>query len=169
MILSSSGDALNPLLMVPDHALCLCHSGECFSRCCRPYLDGAQSAPTALALMRSRYSAYTMNRAVYLRETWHSSTCPVAIDFADNIQWRALNVLWIDRGGMDDVVGVVAFVAYYEIGGQAKQLREISSFRREGTRWYYVAGDIAPATVSRNSPCPCGSGKKFKRCCALSV
>lgn len=23
------------------------------------------------------------------------------------------------------------------------------------------------ASIGRNSPCPCGSGKKYKRCCAL--
>jgi uncharacterized protein YecA (UPF0149 family) len=23
----------------------------------------------------------------------------------------------------------------------------------------------APAKVGRNEPCPCGSGKKYKRCC----
>jgi len=24
---------------------------------------------------------------------------------------------------------------------------------------------IAPKTVGRNEPCPCGSGKKYKKCC----
>jgi hypothetical protein len=25
------------------------------------------------------------------------------------------------------------------------------------------------AAIGRNEPCPCGSGKKYKRCCALKV
>jgi uncharacterized protein len=39
--------------------------------------------------------------------------------------------------------------------------------------WLARRGDYAPATtvirsepkVGRNDPCPCGSGKKFKKCC----
>jgi len=27
---------------------------------------------------------------------------------------------------------------------------------------------VAAEKVGRNDPCPCGSGKKFKKCCGLS-
>jgi uncharacterized protein YecA (UPF0149 family) len=27
---------------------------------------------------------------------------------------------------------------------------------------------IAPPRVGRNDPCPCGSGKKFKKCCGAN-
>ena len=49
---------------------------------------------------------------------------------------------------------------------------ERSRFRREDGRWYYVSGEnVRPsptrraATAGRNDPCPCGSGRKFKKCC----
>jgi len=159
---------MESLPLTPDHAPCPCNSGACFAHCCRPYLEGARPAPTAQALMRSRYSAYALNRTAYLLETWHPATRPAALDLSGDMQWRALDVLWTEQGGADDAEGVVAFAAHYTAGGQAEQLREISRFRREHARWYYVDGDIAPPAISRNAPCPCGSGKKFKRCCAPS-
>ena len=30
------------------------------------------------------------------------------------------------------------------------------------------AGEINEMTVGRNEPCPCGSGKKYKKCCGLA-
>nr|WP_316226808.1 SEC-C metal-binding domain-containing protein [Bradyrhizobium sp. SZCCHNS3052] len=38
---------------------CPCGSGLPYDRCCGPYLDGDDQPPTAEALMRSRYTAYT--------------------------------------------------------------------------------------------------------------
>jgi SEC-C motif-containing protein len=48
----------------------------------------------------------------------------------------------------------------------------VSRFRRHNKKWFYFDGDeIKPQPivregprVGRNDPCPCGSGKKFKKC-----
>lgn len=37
---------------------CYCNSQKEFKDCCEPYIKGLEKAPTAEALIRSRYSAY---------------------------------------------------------------------------------------------------------------
>ncbi|UNB77983.1 SEC-C domain-containing protein [Escherichia coli] len=34
---------------------------------------------------------------------------------------------------------------------------------KENGQWYYIDG--TRPQICRNDPCPCGSGKKFKKCC----
>ncbi len=52
---------------------CPCGSQRPFLSCCGPYLSGQQTAPTAEALMRSRYTAYTRQNIDYLIATHHPS------------------------------------------------------------------------------------------------
>src|SRR5687767_1109085 len=54
---------------------CPC-GGPSLATCCGPYLDGTALPPTAEALMRSRYTAYTLKNEPYLLATWHPSTRP---------------------------------------------------------------------------------------------
>lgn len=123
-------------------------------------------AATAEALMRSRFSAFVLKNADYLVATWHPSTRPVALDLSsDTTVWQHLKIIACDEGRECDSRGEVEFAAYFEGG----QLHERSRFLREEGRWYYVDGEILPplteAKVGRNASCPCGSGRKFKRCC----
>lgn len=116
--------------------------------------------------MRSRYSAFVLMLADYLLATWHSSTRPPTLNLdADETEWRGLQILDTRQGQPGDNHGEVEFVAHFEGG----QLHERSRFVHEGGRWFYVDGDILPPAaehkVGRNAPCPCGSGKKYKRCC----
>jgi SEC-C motif-containing protein len=123
-------------------------------------------APTAEALMRSRYSAYVLKNSAYLNDTWHPSTRPVALDVSsDDTEWRRLEVVGTEKGAETDSEGVVEFAAWFQGG----QLHERSRFVREEGRWFYLDGEILPPhqqeKPGRNAPCPCGSGKKYKRCC----
>lgn len=116
--------------------------------------------------MRSRYSAYVLKQSAYLAQTWHPSTRPAALNIdADPVSWQRLAMLACEAGGEGDAQGTVEFVAWYAGG----QLHERSRFVREGGRWFYVDGEILPAVaadkIGRNAPCPCGSGKKYKKCC----
>ncbi len=109
--------------------------------------------------MRSRYSAYVLKLSDYLRETWHASSRPVALNVeGDDITWQRLQII---GSGTD----WVEFAAFYQGG----QLHERSRFVNENGRWYYLDGEMLPPLEvdkpGRNSPCPCGSGKKYKRCC----
>ena len=110
-----------------------------YAACCQPWHLG-QPAPTPEALMRSRYSAFVLGLADYLRATWHPSTRPAALDFEPGTQWLGLEVRRHRPTGDDRAE--VEFVARYRVGGRAVRLHETSRFVREGGRWFYVDGDI---------------------------
>ena len=127
---------------LPDDARCPCGSGETFGGCCGPLLAGRSAAPTAQALMRSRYTAFAVRDTGYLRSTWHASTRPASLDLDDDVVWRRLDVLDVRAGGPFDDAGTVEFVARYRSGDARGALRETSRFVREGGRWFYVDGDV---------------------------
>ena len=126
---------------------CFCGLDASLDQCCGRYHAGVP-APTAEALMRSRYSAYVLERADYLRATWHPSTRPGAIDFADSPRWLGLTIQPALQKKSDNATSesadsaTVEFVARYRIGGRAHRLHELSRFVREDGRWFYVDGDI---------------------------
>jgi SEC-C motif domain protein len=110
------------------------------ARCCGPYLDGAP-APDAEPLMRSRYSAYVLGRADYLRATWHPDTRPASVELEPGVKWLALDVR--EHRPQDDTHAQVEFVARYRVAGRAVRLHERSRFTREADgRWYYLDGDV---------------------------
>lgn len=121
---------------------CPCGSGLTLDRCCGPLLAGQARAETAAQLMRSRYCAYVLRNATYLRASWHPHTCPADIEFDDNIQWLGLKIISTVAGGSDDDRGKVEFVARYRINGRAFRLHEHSRFVRFRGDWVYLDGDI---------------------------
>lgn len=122
---------------------CPCGSGAGFRECCGQYVRGAVAAPTAEALMRSRYTAYVRRDEAYLVSTWHPSTRPAALGLDDTV-WLGLDVLRTEGGGEGDATGVVEFEARYVGGGGAvATLRESSRFTRQGGAWLYVDGDVS--------------------------
>jgi SEC-C motif-containing protein len=120
---------------------CPCGRGD-YARCCGPLHAGA-AASDAEALMRSRYSAYARGDADYLRQTWHASTRPEALELASAppLRWLGLDV---KRHVADGDRATVEFVARFrQGGGRAGRLHETSRFVRGGGRWYYVDGDVS--------------------------
>jgi len=111
--------------------------------CCGRYHAGPLHllAPTAEALMRSRYSAYVLDLTGYLRDTWHASTRPAVIESnPPGLKWLGLEVR---RHTLQDANHAsVEFVARSKLGGRAQRLHESSRFVREDGRWYYVDGDL---------------------------
>ncbi len=127
--------------MKPGEA-CPCGSGAVYARCCGRLHSGAENAPTAEALMRSRYSAYVLKLEDYLLATWHASTRPSELDIAaDGTKWLGLDVR--RHVPSDDTHAIVEFVARYRIAGRGHRLQEVSRFVREDGRWYYVDGDLS--------------------------
>lgn len=114
---------------------CLCGSDKAFSDCCQPYLSGAKPVPTAEALMRSRYTAYTLGDVQYLLDSWYHLTRPETIELERDVQWLRLNIL---ASSTDQV----KFVATYRVNGKANKLRENSRFIREEGRYYYLDGVV---------------------------
>ena len=121
---------------------CPCGSGCALAACCGSYLDGGAVAPTAEALMRSRYTAYTMQREDYLLATWHASSRPEQLGLAEELptKWIGLDVKRHEQ--QDAEHAIVEFVARYKVNGRAHRLHETSRFVREGGRWFYVDGDV---------------------------
>lgn len=113
-----------------------------YADCCGRYLEGKEAAPTAEALMRSRYTAYTLERGDYLLATWHPGTRPVSLELAGEPRrkWLGLEVRRHEQVEPDHAI--VEFVARYKVNGRAHRLHEISRFMREAGRWLYVDGDI---------------------------
>jgi SEC-C motif-containing protein len=159
-------------------SLCPCQSGKDYDACCGPVINGTRPAPTAEALMRSRYSAYPKGEIDYLERSLHPEHRhdydPVAAkDWADKAEWINLDILDVKGGGEDDEQGTVEFVATYRQKGNTLSHHEVGQFTRLNGIWYYADGKIVtPGTVrnqgpktGRNDPCPCGSGKKYKKCC----
>ncbi|MFJ3957022.1 YchJ family protein [Arthrobacter sp. NPDC090010] len=132
---------------------CPCLSGERYAQCCGRYHSGEASAPTAEALMRSRYSAFAVGDAGYLLASWHPSTRPAELDLDPAIRWVRLDILATRAGGPFDAEGSVTFRAHYRVpaddgGGrppssswQRGTQEEASRFLREGGRWYYLDGE----------------------------
>ena len=91
--------------------------------------------------MRSRYSAYVLGLEDYLRDTWHESTRPAALNLRDGPppKWLGLEV---KAQAQRDDAATVEFVARCKVGGRARRLHELSRFVREDGRWYYVDAAI---------------------------
>lgn len=130
---------------LPNSAPCPCghSSGKAPARvygdCCGPYHAG-QGAADALALMRSRYSAFVLCNAAYLRATWYPSQRPARVDFEAGLRWLGLEVR---SHTVDDATHAqVEFVARCKPAqGPAQRLHERSRFVCEGGHWYYLDGD----------------------------
>lgn len=128
---------------------CPCESGKPYSQCCEPYHLGTP-APTAEALMRSRYSAYALATQIpalseYLLQTWHPDTRPQSLDLNDENAAKWLGLQIRHHQNIDAEHALVEFVARYKhagnLGGKAERLHETSRFLRIDNRWYYVDGD----------------------------
>ncbi|MTH46300.1 YchJ family protein [Intestinirhabdus alba] len=147
--------------------LCPCGSAVEYSLCCGPVVSGEQAAADPSRLMRSRYSAFVMKNADHLIRSWHPA-CGAArfrddiiAGFADT-EWLGLSIFG-QSTDEDGTTGYVSFVARFREKGRTGAIVERSRFLKEEGRWYYIDG--TRPQLGRNDPCPCGSGKKFKKCC----
>ncbi|RKR04608.1 SEC-C motif-containing protein [Flavobacterium sp. 90] len=122
-----------------ENKKCFCDTGLLFENCCGLYLEDNQKAPTALALMRSRYSAYATHNADYLLETTHVSerqyySKAEILKWATSNKWQKLEILSFTEN-------TVEFKAYFLDSNQKPQTHyEFSTFKFENNAWYYVDG-----------------------------
>ena len=114
--------------------LCPCCSGKDYHLCCKSYVEQTMDAPTALTLMRSRYTAFTQLNESYLRYSWHPNTCPKNIHLNENTKWLGLKIKNMIAGGEKDNTGEVEFIARSKINGKASRLHERSQFMRVDDR-----------------------------------
>jgi SEC-C motif-containing protein len=127
--------------------------------------------------MRSRYAAYVLGEIDYLLETIHPDS-PGEADaksteaWSRAADWKGLEIRSTEAGQEGDETGKVEFVAHFDIKGVPQLHHEHARFKRHNKKWMYLDGDEVKAQpvrreaprAGRNDPCPCGSGKKFKKC-----
>ncbi len=149
-------------------SFCPCGSHQSFSDCCESFLLNQRFPDTPLALMRSRYTAYTKMDILYIHKTMKGLAL-VGFDmektrtWASQVLWSGLKILFAPSVAADAEVGFVEFIASFSQQGRLQTIHERSEFHRYEGRWYYV--DSRKPTLRRNDNCPCSSGKKFKNCC----
>jgi len=159
-------------------SLCPCASGKEFAACCEPILTGKIKASTAELLMRARYTAFAVQDIDFLRESLLPGTDEdfneeAVRQWAKSAQWTGVEIVSA-QGGEGDQTGAVHFIARYTVNKKPQEFEEQARFEKRDETWYYVDGEVAGQTtyrrespkVGRNDPCPCGSGKKYKKCCA---
>lgn len=118
---------------------CTCGSATPLEACCGPIVAGDKAAPTAEALMRSRYTAFATGHLEHLVRSWHPDTRPTDLHLAAEQTWLGLRVIDTTAGSALDASGEVEFVATYRTPAGVGELRERSRFVRLDGRWVYAA------------------------------
>src|SRR5690606_6815057 len=85
--LSTAADSSDPM-----SERCPCGSGRAYDGCCGPLHDGAP-APTAEALMRSRFAAFALGLDAYVLASWHPDTRPASAGLDPALVWRRLQIV----------------------------------------------------------------------------
>lgn len=124
---------------------CACGSGTGFQHCCGPLIDGRQPADSALALMRSRFTAFARREADYLLYSWHPAHRPSFVELDDQRTWTGLEIVQVVAGGVKDRTGQVGFIARFDDDGAPGSIRELSRFERYDGRWVYLDGVVLPS------------------------
>ncbi len=155
---------------------CFCGSGIDYNGCCGRFIDGGQSASTAEELLRSRYTAHATKKIDYIISTVHPDNKEdknrESLEvWLDNASWHGFNIVSVDI--KSDDLTFIEFTAESTFKGNHDIHREISEFRKVDGKWYFLTART-PNTeqvinenknISANDKCPCGSGKKYKKCC----
>ena len=129
---------------------------------------------TPKALLEARYKAYTKGDVDFILQSIHPESRKKQKredieEWSKNANWLGLEVEDTKEEGD---VGFVTFTCRYEQDGQDIVHKETAEFRKHEEKWYYYDSTFPSRTVhrdepkvGRNDPCPCGSGKKYKKCC----
>lgn len=166
---------------------CPCGSGLLLQSCCLPLIQGKKTAETAEQLLRSRYTAFTRGDVDYIVSSHHPRTREHVKrdeieEWSRTSEWLGLEILKSEAGGPNDEKGALAIHVRYRsteaveegaVPGEVTDHLELSLFERDEAQWKFV--DARPLKtgpirreepkIGRNDPCPCGSGKKHKKCC----
>ena len=170
-------------------SLCPCGTEKTYGACCEPFIKGTQNPATAEELMRSRYTAFAVGEIAYLKsslapEEQKTFDMKSTIEWSKKSTWLGLDIMEVKKGGANDKDGTIEFTAKYSFDGKTLEHHEVAQFRKAGGLWHFVDGEshtheegqghhhAAPREtvvreepkIGRNDVCPCGSGKKYKKC-----
>ena len=157
---------------------CPCGSNRPYVACCEPVITGARPAATAEELMRARYAAHVGVQIDFIFASTHPDhrqdlDRQTTQTWAEKTTWLGLEILDTVQGGADDASGEVEFIARFREKEEIWTHHERAQFQREGERWYFTDGSLVrpqPLVANktgRNDPCPCGSERKYKKCCGI--
>lgn len=151
---------------------CYCGASKPFQLCCGTY-HRQFNAPTALALMKSRYSAFCIANVNYLEKTQRGDANigfnkDTTKSFAQSVKWLGLQIVRAYADRQHENTAYVEFVARFLDDDHLDEIHELSKFEfdPELKQWFYCKGH-RPSTkvrIANNAPCPCHSGKKYKNC-----
>ena len=146
--------------------MCYCGDKLEFSEHCGKIINGEENAKTPLELMKSRYSAFVSEDYQYIYDTYYEKTRKFTIE---DLQASNKSSHWVGLEIIDynNDEGIVTFIAKYRENGFTFEHKEKSKFIFENYKWYYYGMLPFPKQIKikPNEPCPCGSGKKYKKCC----
>lgn len=156
--------------------LCPCGSGNPYSECCQQIISGAVPAKTAELLMRARYSAYVFAEMDFIFESTHVDhrqgyDHKGTREWAESAEWLGLEIINTNRGGAEDSIGDVEFIARFKDKETVHAHHEAGQFKKKDGNWYFTDGKMVTSKplsvikIGRNDPCSCGSGAKYKKCC----
>ena len=126
--------------------------------------------------MRARYSAYAGLQMDFIFESTHPDhragyDHDGTMAWAEQSTWPGLEIVGVTKGGQDDTVGEVAFIARYKEKDVDREHHERGQFKKKDGQWFFTEGimvkqqPISVSKIGRNDTCPCGSGLKYKKCC----
>lgn len=165
---------------------CICGSNTIESECCKPIVDGNRIACLPEQLMRSRYYSYAINNAEYIYDTYseHQKSTSLKAEISEwckQTQWIKLVIHRADdvsieaykhgllQSDNEQILPKVTFSAFFIVDDVYCKMTEESCFIVENNTWRYESGNIIEQAeitkLTRNTQCPCNSGKKYKRCC----
>jgi len=161
---------------------CPCGSQLPYEKCCEPIVTFREDALTAEKLMRARYSAYVVGAVDFILnstiEGKRKECDEKAIrKWSQESVWHKLEIIETSNGGPEHTEGMVDFIAEFSESGIRKNLHEKATFKKVDGKWYFDDSEIqkqkpfirTDLKISRNDPCTCGSGKKYKKCCGAGV
>ncbi len=152
---------------------CYCGKDLNYDVCCGKYINGSEQAPDPEALMRSRYSAYVNGEIQYIMDTVSPENRgeydleSIKI-WSEQSKWLELEIINCET---EDDSATVEFKAKYIADNKEINHHELSTFKKLDGVWFFHNGEEVHGVenkqikIGRNEPCPCGSGKKYKKCC----
>lgn len=156
----------NSTALLDLNSQCPCQSGELYSNCCQPLHLFETFSHSAEQLMRSRYSAYVLQKIDYIIKTTVPAqqtllNVEAMMQWAKETRWCSLSIK--QHKNLSKIHSAVEFEAFFETAEGMQSHHEHSVFVQIAQRWFFVDPTVELPTMKQ--PCLCGSGRKFKHCC----
>ena len=148
---------------------CPCGSGETYISCCYVVHTNHTAAKNPEMLMRARYTAFVLANSDFLVKSWATETRPDNLEINQETRWLGLRIIDNHAVAETSKEATVSFEASFIEKDKHCILKETSNFRKISGKWYYLDGKTKLDSIKLygKTSCPCGSGKKYKRCCAV--